>query len=424
MLENPKKPMDRIAPTLEPPPPPPPPPLPPRQPPRVHALKDNYQLTAEQHAYCVGLIDRIRRLYEGAPDYVESKGLDRTLFFPGNEWADIAPVRGRTFRDTFLDVNYLRLMSPFAGFYLMFLDRLDVRLYAEPWNADFLADLNENGMRDDIVDYLTARVDPAVRLESCLDVYGKVSSAADEHRRHIQNVPKPYLVRTPRLFGEIGLEVDGLLANPDTTLCQSRINGMLCSGVLDKLHADIFQRGRARVLEIGPGHGPLGQALRTIFGNRLEYIAVDLPSILYNSSIYLATLAHGEGCQVLLPGDKVPERFNFLFVANYLLEELGDSLGPIDLALNTMSFPEMSPPQVKYYALLLKRLLRVGGLVFDENDAVKPHHTDSKAIFAEVFPCRKKVSSDVVVTKNWCQDVWSASYVEAVFNCSDVMLSR
>jgi hypothetical protein len=372
---------------------------------RVHGLRDGFCLSSEQYAYCVKLVDRVERLYREGPAYAANRGLDPSLVFAGNEWADMVPAEGVVFRRTYNDVNYLRLMAPFAGYFLMFLDRLDVRFFAEPWNEQFLADINRNGIRE---------VDPGKRLAGCVK----------EYREHIRNVPKQYVVKTPRMFGEIGVEVDGLLVNPDVTLCQSRINGMLCSGVLDKLHADIARRGRARVLEIGAGFGPLGQALKNIFGDGLEYVVVDLPSILYNSSLYLSTLANGEGCHVLLPGEKVPDRFNFLFVANYLLDELGHSLGPIDLALNTMSFPEMSPAQVRYYAEYLKGVLRPDGVVFDENAAVKPHHTNSKAIFAEVFPYRKSVCSDVVMTKNWCQDVWASSYVGKVFDCSDAMFLR
>ena len=386
----------------------------------AHTLRDNYRLTPEQYAYCVGLIDRVEKLYEIAPDYIRQRGLDPALFLPGNEWADIVPIRGKVFLKGYNDVNYLRLMSPFAGFYLVFLDRLDVRLYAEPWNDEFLKEINL-GMRDDVAEFLTSRVDPVQRLTAALDIQGKISSCIDEQRRYTRNVPRPYIVRTPRLFGEIGIEVDGLIVNPDTLLCQSRMNGMLCAGVLSKLQTDVARRGRVRVLEIGPGNGPLGQALADIFGDRLEYIAVDLPSSLYNSSLYLSTLANGERCHVLFPGEKVPDAFRFLFVANFLLEEVGDALGPIDLAINAMSFPEMSPAQVRYYALLLKRLLRPDGVVFDENDANKPHHTDSKAIFADVFPYRKRSASNIVATKNWCQDVWAKNYVGEVFNCSDFL---
>lgn len=392
--------------------------------PRIHALKDNHHLSMAQLAYCVSLIDRIERLYEMAPKYIESKGLDRTLFFPGNEWTDIVPVTGVKFRRTFSDVNYLRLMAPFAGFYLAFLDRLDRRLHEEPWDEECLSRMRQDGIHDDLVGFLQERVDPAIRLGACMDVTGGVSPCADEYARHIHNVPKQYRVRTPRMFGEIGLDIGGLLVNPDVVLCQSRINGMIASGVFNKLDSDLERRGRIRVLEIGAGYGPLGQALKSIYKDHLEYVAVDLPSILYYPSIYLSTLVGGVDCHVLLPGDQVPDRFNYLFVANYLLEELGARLGPVDLALNTMSFPEMSAEQVKYYAEFLRRVLRPDGVVFDENAAIKPHHTDSKAILSEVFPFRKRVSSEVVMTKNWCQDVWSSCYIPEVFDCSDALLLK
>ena len=181
-------------------------------------------------------------------------------------------------------------------------------------------------------------------------------------------------------------------------------------------------RGRARVLEIEPGYGALALALKNLFGDALEYIALDLPSSLYFSTIYLGVLARGEECHLLMPGDMVPGSFNYLFVANYLLEELGSSLGPVDLALNTMSFSEMSGAQIRYYGELFKKLLRPDGVAFDENAAPGAHHIDNKAIFSDLFPFRKRVSSDIIVTKNWCQDVWATNYVGEIFDCRDAAL--
>jgi hypothetical protein len=391
---------------------------------RSHTLHDNYRLTKEQHDYCVSMVDRVQTLYEGTPDYLRGRGLDRDLYFPANEWAGIIPTDGFRFRRSYNDINYFRLMSPFAGFHLVFLDRLDRRLHAEPWNDDVLQRMAGQGISDEIVEFLAAKVVPSERLTKCCGMDGTVVSCATEYRQFVAGVPSRFVVRTPRLFGEIGIDLDGLLVNPDVILCQCRVNGMLSAGVFDKLDADIARRGRARVLEIGPGYGPLGQALRGIYGDKIEYIAVDLPAVLYYAAIYLSTLADGEGCHVLMPDDPMPERFNCLFVGNHLLEEFGDRLGPIDLALNTMSFPEMSQAQVVYYAETLKKLLRSDGVIFDENAALKPHHTDSKAIFAEVFPYRKKVSSDIIRTKNWCQDVWCNRYVPEVLSCTDTMLQR
>jgi hypothetical protein len=375
----------------------------------VHALESNHSLSREQYALAIALVGRIQQLYNGAPEYVERKGLDPSLVFPGNEWADIVPVRGLKFRTDYNDINFLRLNAPFAGYHLTILDRIDDPHFPAPWTKAFVEKLGAEGIPDDIAERTRALYDPADRL----------MPVVSEYLDHVRNVPSRYIVGTPRLFGEVGVEVDGVLVNPDVSLCQSRINGMLCAGVLDKLDADIARRGRARVLEVGPGYGALAYALQSIFGERLEYICVDLPSSLYHSTIYLSTLAGGEGCHVLTPGDSVPDRFNFLFIANFMIGEVSDRLGPIDLALNTLSFTEMTAAQVRSYGENFESLLGKNAVVFEENAMVRPHHTDIKAIFSEIFPYRKRVSSDIVLTKNWCQDVWSKRYIGSIFDRGD-----
>ncbi|SKA37848.1 putative sugar O-methyltransferase [Enhydrobacter aerosaccus] len=388
----------------------PPPPVEPAPPVwKAHTLRDNYSLSDEQYALCATLTNQVQDLYDQALPYSRSKGLDPQLVLPGNEWAEIVKTTGLEFRKDRAHLDYLRLHAPFAGYHLMFLDRLDVRHFAEPWNQEILDRFSREGMTPEIVGFLADRVDPAQRL----------APFVEEYRQHLRNVDRRYIVRTPRLFGEIGLEIDGVLFNPDVTLCQSRINGLLSAGVIGKLERDIARRGRARVLEIGPGYGALAYALRSFFGPDLEYIAVDLPSSLLYSALYLSTLAGGQGCHILAPGSTLPGSFANLFLANYLFEEVADRLAPIDLALNTMSFTEMSPLQVRHYAETLRRLIGTDGVVFDENAAVRPHHTDSKAIFADVFPFRKHVESTTVTTKNWCQDVWANRYIGEVFDVSD-----
>lgn len=119
----------------------------------------------------------------------------------------------------------------------------------------------------------------------------------------------------------------------------------------------------------------------------------------------------------------IPERFDHLFVANYLLDEFAESLGPIDLAVNTMSFPEMSKAQVSFYAEMFRRLLRPDGVVFDENGVFLPHHVDSDAILAAVFPYHKRVASILAIDRNW-QSVWSTHYIGEIFDRSDAALNR
>lgn len=366
-----------------------------RPPGHVHSLTDNKNLSPEEYSRCLVLVDRVQQLYDSAEGYRDRHDLDRNLVFAGNEWADMVPPTGMHFRTAYNDINYLRLHAPFAGYHLLILDRLDKRQFADNWGAELVAAIGGHGVPNNIAEVVADRFNASDRL----------SHLIPEYLAHIKNVPPRYIVRPPGVFGEIGIEVDGVLVNADVILCQSRINAMLSSGVLDKLDRDIASRGRARVLEIGPGYGSLAQALKDIFGNRLEYICVDLPSSLYYSSLYLSRTSDWEGCHVLLPGEPAPNRFNFLFLANYMLEELAEAL-PIDLALNCMSFPEMSAAQVRHYGQLICRMLRPEGLVFDENAANRPHHTDSKAILSEIFPVRRPVKSGALTTKDGVQDVW------------------
>jgi hypothetical protein len=380
---------------------------------RIHAIEDNFPLPKDQYDRCVDLATRLQTIYDRIGTYADRKGIDPTIVLPGNEWARYVPPTGLKFSTRYHDINYLRLRSPFAGYHLVILDRLDEPRFPAPWTNEFLAEVNARGIPENVAQLIRERYDPAERL----------IPVVPEYARHLPNVPQRYIVRTPRLFGEVGIEVDGVLVNPDVTLCQSRINGMLSAGVLSKLDADIVRRQRVRVLEIGPGYGALAQALRNIYGDALEYICIDLPSSLYHSSIYLSTLVDGDACHLLMPGDQVPAHFKYLFIANSMIEEVADDLGPVELALNTMSFPEMTAVQVRAFVQLFKRVLRPDGIVFDENAALSPHHVDNKAILAEMFPFRKHVSSDIVTTKNWCQDVWSTRYLREIFDRSDAMLA-
>lgn len=379
---------------------------------RGHTLKDNHNLGPAQHARCVALVEGIQHLYDGARSYAEQNGLDPAVVLPGNEWAGIVPVSGMKFRTRYADINYLRLTAPFIGFHLPILDRLDRRRFPDDGGEEFIAQLGP-GIPDDIADIHANRFDVAERL----------AHLVPEQERFVRNVPARYVVAAPRMFGEIGIEVGGVVVNPDSIMCQSRINGLLGSGVIDKLWADIARRGRARILEVGPGYGALAYALKAIFKDQLEYIAVDLPSSLYYSTIYLSTLFDPERCHLLAPGDKVPGHFDGLFVANYLVGEFADTLGPIDLAINTMSFSEMSVAQVRSYAEMFARLLRPDGVVFDENGVFLPHHVDSDAILGSIFAYHKRVSSVLAIDRNW-QSVWSSRYIGEIFDRSDRMLGK
>ena len=376
----------------------------------VHDLTANHAISREEHAYCLGLVAALQALYDSAPDYIARHRLDPAIVLPGNEWAGISPTSGLRFKTAYNDINFLRLHAPFAGYHMPVLDRLDGGGKFDRQEAEaFVRQLADNGIPDDVAER-QRRFDARTRLRHVIP----------EYFDHIRNVPLRYIVQTPRMFGEIGLDVDGVLVNPDVVLCQSRINALYCSGVLAKLESDIDRRGRARVLEIGAGWGGLAYALQQIFDDRLEYIVVDLPSSLFYAMIYLSVLGGRIGCHLLAAETAPPEQFKYLFVANHLLDSAVPRLGTVDLAINCMSFPEMSAPQIRYYGTVIKRLIGDDGVLFEENGIVHPHHVDCKEIFAEIFPYHRRVTSDVVMTKNWCQDIWACRYIGALFDRSDI----
>lgn len=379
----------------------------------IHTLKENYPLTDAQYERGVSYVRSLQQLHDVAPAYIASAGLDPEIALPGNEWAKIVPAKGLRLRSSFADLNFLRLDAPFIGYHLPILDRRDRAQFATEEDFSFLDGLSQNGIPADIAAILAARLDMRRRL----------APVVGEYETYVRGVPQKYRVGAPRMLGEIGVIIDGRVINPDILMCQSRINGMLSLGVIAKLGREIEERGRVRVLEIGPGYGALAYALRSIFGSKLEYILVDLPSSLYHSAVYLSTLLDGEACHLAMPGGAIPQHFNCLFVANYLLDEFAPRLGPIDLAINTMSFPEMSETQIRHYANLSARLLRPDGIFFDENGVYLPHHADSDAVLGSVFPFRKRLKSASVHIDRQCQNVWSKRYIGEIFDCDDLMIA-
>jgi putative sugar O-methyltransferase len=383
-------------------------PLPPFE---VHDLTKNTPLSAEDYAHCVALGQGLQALYDGAPAYIKQQDLDPEIFLPGNEWAGIVPTSGLKFRADYNWINYLRLHAPFAGFHMPILDRLDSGAkFPREGTTEFVTKLSAEGIPDDIAEQQRKRFPAGERLQH----------AIPEYLDHIRNMPSQYIVHTPRMFGEIGLEIDEVLVNPDVTLCQSRINALYCSGILDKLASDIERRGQARILEIGAGHGSLAYALQQIFGNRLEYVIVDLPSSLFYATMYLSVLGGRDRCHLLAADAAPPEHFLYLFIANHLFERAIPHLGHIDLAINCMSFPEMSAAQIRYYGQAIKCLIGDDGVLFEENAALAPHHTDCKAIFEKIFPHHLHITSQTVTTKNWCQDIWATRDIGKSFECNDV----
>lgn len=148
---------------------------------------------------------------------------------------------------------------------------------------------------------------------------------------------------SPQLGG-FGFEIDGGLYNIDTLKFFEVLLALDRAEELDR-----FRRGGdALVVEVGSGWGGFAFQLRTLFPH-VRYVLVDLPELFLFSAVYLLTL-FPDARAAFMPGPEDPawNEADFIFVPNTHLDHV--PLRSIDLALNMVSFQEMTTEQVREYA--------------------------------------------------------------------------
>ena len=145
-------------------------------------------------------------------------------------------------------------------------------------------------------------------------------------------------------LGGFGHSVDGKLVNLDTLKFYEVLIALNKSGLLKPFREDKSQR--KTVLEIGAGWGGFGYQFKTLFPNS-TYIIVDLPQTMLFSGVYLKTLFPQAkiGFAGEITGDI--SAYDFVFVPHYQFEQT--QLPPLDLAINMISFQEMTTEQVEGY---------------------------------------------------------------------------
>ncbi len=149
-------------------------------------------------------------------------------------------------------------------------------------------------------------------------------------------------------LGGFGFEADGHLFNIDTLKFYESLVALQEAAVLDELRKSSERR---IVWEIGGGWGGFAYQLKTVCPN-VTYVISDFPELFLYSATYLMTLF--PGCTVRFFGDTASDRLfddwqtvDFVFVPNYWLEELAPPR--VDLAVNMVSFQEMTAAQVGAY---------------------------------------------------------------------------
>lgn len=148
-------------------------------------------------------------------------------------------------------------------------------------------------------------------------------------------------------LGGFGHQIDGARYNLDTLKFFEALIALERGAALDEIRVP----GRKLVWEIGAGWGGFAYQFKTLFPD-VTYVIVDLPELFLFSATYLMTLF--PEAKVHFHGDGDPltdwESVDFVFVPAHASDALR-GLQPA-LALNMVSFQEMTTEQVDRYAEL------------------------------------------------------------------------
>lgn len=186
----------------------------------------------------------------------------------------------------------------------------------------------------------------------------------------VNSLPRSLRLSLPWRFGEIGWIYDNMIANHDAFMYLVRVAHMHEFGVLAKLESyeSFIHKESPVALEIGGGFGGLAYMLKRACP-RTRYVIVDLPESLAFSSIYLGVLFPNEHNEFLTEDKEhlLPDKPGFTFVPSAFLENLRFRNG-VDVAINTISFGEMTAEQVRRYCKFIAWCLKPGGVFYEQNN--------------------------------------------------------
>lgn len=158
-------------------------------------------------------------------------------------------------------------------------------------------------------------------------------------------------------LGGFGFQIGEFLINLDTLKFYEVLIGLNRAGLLSAFSKPTEKASEQQkvVLEIGAGWGGFAYQFKTIFP-KSSYIIVDLPQTLLFSGTYLKTLFPES--RFLLVNEAQPtidrntlEQFDFILIPHYVWPHL--NIEHVDLAINMVSFQEMTTAQVEEYVARL-----------------------------------------------------------------------
>lgn len=168
-------------------------------------------------------------------------------------------------------------------------------------------------------------------------------------------------------FGEpIGTRFADKRITRTTVLLQRYLCNLLRLGLRDGQH----------VVEIGAGYGGLAEAI--LKARHVRYTIIDLPETLIYSAAFLMEHFPEKSVYVYRPGDdeNASDGADLVLLPNYR----ADLLQRCDVAVNTVSFPEMSREALCGYLSLLRARLTPEGFLMSVNYEFNPARQDERFV--------------------------------------------
>jgi hypothetical protein len=187
------------------------------------------------------------------------------------------------------------------------------------------------------------------------------------------------LVPEATALGGFGYDVGGRLFNVDTIKFYEVVIGMERGGVLPAMRA----LERPVVCEIGSGWGGFAYQFKTLFP-RATYVLVDFAELFLFSATYLGTVFPDAVMRFVDPAEPQPldgwRDADFVFVPHTSAELVAKL--PLDLAVNMVSFQEMTAAQVRDYARLAAQARCP--LLYSLNRDRSPYNTELVSVRQEL----------------------------------------
>lgn len=216
--------------------------------------------------------------------------------------------------------------------------------------------------------------------------------------RAAKGLPTEYLCEMPSDVG--GLHLGRYLINPETASYQERMQILYRTHLLEALK----RRERPTIVEIGGGFGALAFCVKRVVP-QVRYVIVDLPGSLVHSGCWLAQWRPDTSIAVYQPGSAMPGA-DFVLVPHTAFAATGGLT--IDLAINTLSFGEMSEEIVSGYAEQIAARLASNGALFEQKRDCScvgsASFCNPTAVLGDYFPHHR-----IVPGRYWCgvPSVWA-----------------